>query len=109
MGGKTKSIRVQAMPRREREVGGPGSEVIESKLGLGKEIGPAIGGEGDVTRRHDGNKMVFGGTHCSLRREEAMVVGRDILKGDVGRIEEGGEIRGGLVIEKKVRERRVTE
>ncbi len=32
--------------------------------------------------REDDDKVAFGGTDCSFRRERAMVVGRDVLKSD---------------------------
>ena len=52
--------------------------------------------------REDGDEMVFGGTYGTFRREGAMVVGRDVLKGDEGRAEERGKVRRSLVVEEKV-------
>ncbi len=54
--------------------------------------------------REDGDEMVFGGTYGTFRREGAMVVGRDVLKGDGdgGRAEERGKVRRSLVVEEKV-------
>ena len=65
---------------------------------------PTVRREGDVGSREDGDEMVFGGTgtYGTFRREEAMVVGRDVLKGDGGRVEEGGKVRRSLVVEEKV-------
>ena len=49
--------------------------------------------------------MVLGGTNGSFRREGAMIGGRDVLVDDVGRVEEGGEVRGSLVVEREVSDR----
>ena len=43
--------------------------------------------------------MVFGGAYRTLHREGAMVVGGNILIGDKGSEEEGGEFGGGFVVE----------
>ncbi len=53
VGVKAEMNRAQAMPRRERGIGGPRSEVIDRELRLGKEVRPAVEGEGDVTSRRD--------------------------------------------------------
>ena len=42
--------------------------------------------------------MVFGGAYSTLRREGTVVIGGDILVGDKGGEEEGGEIGGGFVV-----------
>jgi hypothetical protein len=45
---------------------GPRSEVVKGELGLWEQVFvPAVGREGDVGGREDGDKMVFGGTNCS--------------------------------------------
>jgi hypothetical protein len=49
--------------------------------------------------------MILGGTNGSFRRKGAMVEGRDIFEGEVGRLEEGSEVRRSLVVERKMRER----
>jgi hypothetical protein len=53
----------------------------------------------------DGDKVVFGGTNCSIRRERAMVVGMEVLKSDGDRAKERGEVRRSLVVEEKMGER----
>ena len=42
--------------------------------------------------------MIFGGADRTFRREGTMVVGGNILVGDTGREEEGGEIGGCFVV-----------
>ncbi len=49
--------------------------------------------------------MILGGTNGSFRRKGAMVEGRDIFEGEVGRLEEGSKVRRSLVVERKMRER----
>ncbi len=61
--------------------------------------------EGDVGGREGGDEIVFGGTYGTFHREGAMVVGRDVLKGDGGRAEESGNVRRSLVVEEKVGQR----
>ncbi len=63
------------MPGRKKWVGFPGSEGVERELGLGKEVGPAVGRKRDVDSRHDRDYVVFGGTNRSFRWERAMVLG----------------------------------
>ena len=58
-----------------------------------------------MARRQDGDKVVLGGTNGSFRREGAVIGGRDVLVDDVGRVEEGGEVRGSLVVEREVSDR----
>ncbi len=53
---------------------------------------PAVGGKGDVDGREDRDDMVFGGTNRSFRRVGAMVESGDVLKGEVARDEERGEV-----------------
>ena len=79
--------------------------MVEGKLGLWEQVVPPVRREGDVGGREDGDEMVFGGTYGTFRREGAMVVGRDVLKGDGGRAEERGKVRRSLVVEEKVGER----
>ena len=67
-----------------------------------EQVVPTVRREGDVGGREDGDEMVFGGTYGTFRREGAMVVGRDVLKGDGGRAEKGGKVRRSLVVEEKV-------
>ncbi len=84
VGGKAKGGTMQTMPGRKRRVGFPGTEGVERELGLGnKEVRPAVGRKGDVDSRHDRDNVIFGGTNRSFRRERAMVLGRDVLVGDV--------------------------
>ncbi len=70
-----------------------------------KRVEVSLHWEGDVGGREDGDKVVFGGTNCSFRRERAMVVGRDVLKGDGDRAKERGEVRRSLVVEEKMGQR----
>ncbi len=42
--------------------------------------------------------MIFGGAYSTLRREGTVVVGGNVLVGDEGRDEDGGEIGGGFVV-----------
>ncbi len=42
--------------------------------------------------------MVFGGANSSLRREGTMVAGGNILIGNKGRDEEGGEVGRGFIV-----------
>ncbi len=58
-----------------------------------------------VGGREDGDKVVFGGRNCSFRRERAMVVGRNVLKGDGDRANERSEVRRSLVVEEKMGQR----
>ena len=76
--------------------------MVKGELGLGDQVVPAVRGEGDVGGREDRNDVVLGGTYGTFRREGAMVVGRDVLEGDGGRVEEGGKVRRSLVVEEKV-------
>ncbi len=55
--------------------------------------------------RQDRDNVIFGGTNRSFRRERALVLGRDVLVGDVMFYEEGSEVGRGFVIEREVRER----
>ncbi len=79
--------------------------MIEGKLSLREEVRPAVGGGRNVARRQNGDKVVLGGTNGSFHREGAMIGGRDVLIDDVGRVEEGGQVRGSLVVEREVSER----
>jgi hypothetical protein len=91
--------------QRERGVESPRAHAIEGEFGLGDQVVPAVGGKGDVGVRKDGNDMIFGGTNSSFHRVGAMVKGRDVLKGEVDREEEGCEFRRGFVIEEKVNQK----
>ena len=68
------------MPGGKRGVGFPATK---AELGLGKEVRPAVGRKRDVDSSHDREDVIFGGTNRSFRRERAMVLGRDVLVGDV--------------------------
>jgi hypothetical protein len=55
--------------------------------------------------RDDGNDVVFGGSDRPFRRKSTMVLGGGVLE-DVGDREKVvGEVRGGLVGEKEMRDR----
>ncbi len=79
--------------------------MVEGELGLWEQVVPSVRWEGDMGSREDGDKAVFGGTNCSFRRERAMVVGRNLLKGDGDRAKERGEVRQSLVVEEKMGQR----
>lgn len=84
--------RVEPVPGREGRIKGPRAEMVQGEFGLGEEVGPAIGREGDMAGRHDGDKMILGGADCPLRRKSAMVVGRDVLERKRDRGKVGGEV-----------------
>jgi hypothetical protein len=105
MGGEVVGSTMETLVGGERGVEGSGSEVVKGKLGLGEQVVPSVRREGDMGSRDDGDKVVFGGTDCSSRRERAMVVGRDVLKSDGDRAKERGEVRRSLVVEEKMGER----
>ena len=55
--------------------------------------------------RDDGNDVVFGGSDRPFRRESTMVVGGNVLEVEGDREKVVGEVRGGLVVEKEMRDR----
>ncbi len=59
----------------------------------------------DVDRRQDRDDVILGGTNGSFRWEGAMVVGRDIFIGEMGRLEESSKVRRSFVVKGKVRDR----
>ena len=69
MGGKVVGGTMETMIGRERGVEGPRTEMVEGKLGLWEQVVPPVRGEGDVGGREDRDKMVFGGTYGTFRRE----------------------------------------
>lgn len=105
VGGKAKGGTMQAMPCGKGGVGFVGTEGVERELGLGEEVRPAVGRKRDVDSRQDRDNVIFGGTNGSFRRERAMVLGGDVLVGDVLFEEEGSKVGRGFVIEREVRER----
>jgi hypothetical protein len=50
---------VKAMPSGEKRVERRRAEMVEGELGGRKKIRPAIRGKGDVTRRQDGEEVIF--------------------------------------------------
>jgi hypothetical protein len=58
-----------------------------------------------VTRRDDGDDVVFGGLDRPFRRERAMVLGGGVLEGEGDGDKVVGEVRGGFVVEEKMGER----
>ncbi len=48
---------------RQRGVGFQRTHVVESELGLGDQVVPAVRGKGDVGGREDGDDVIFGGTN----------------------------------------------
>ena len=83
MRGKVEGRVVKAMPSRQRRVRFEGADVVKGEFYVGKEVRPAVGRKRDVDSRHDRDDVIFGGTNRSFRRERAMVLGRDVLVGDV--------------------------
>ena len=53
---------VKAMPSGEKRVERRRAEMVEGELGGRKKIRPAIRGKGDVTRRQDGEEVIFSGS-----------------------------------------------
>ena len=86
------------MPSRQRRVGFEGAGVVKGEFDVGKEVRPAVRGERDMAGGEDGDNVVFGGAYCTLRREGTVIVGGDILVGDIGRDKEGSKVSGGFVI-----------
>ncbi len=58
-----------------------------------------------MTRRDDGDDVVFGGLDRPFRRERAMVLGGGVLEGEGDGDKVVGEVRGGFVVEEKMGER----
>ena len=80
------------MPSRPKGVGFEGAGVVKGEFDVGKEVRPAVRGERDMTGGQDGENVVFGGAYCTLRREGTVIVGGDILVGDVGGDKEGSKV-----------------
>ena len=98
MRGEVERKVMEAMPSRQRRVGFEGADVVKGEFDVGKEVRPAVRGERDMTGGEDGDNVVFGGAYCTLRREGTVIVGGDILVGDIGRDKEGSKVSGGFVI-----------
>ena len=92
MRGEVEGSVVKAMPSRQRRVGFEGANVVKGEFYVGKEVRPAVRGERDMAGGEDGDNMVFGGAYCTLRREGTVIVGGDILIGDVGGDKEGSKV-----------------
>ena len=90
--GKVEGRVVKAMPSRQRRVRFEGADVVKGEFDVGKEVRPAVRGERDMAGGEDGDNVVFGGAYCTLRREGTVVVGGDILIGDVGGDKEGSKV-----------------
>ena len=90
--GKVEGSVVEAMPSRQRRVGFEGADVVKGEFDVGKEVRPAVRGERDMAGGEDGDNVVFGGAYCTLRREGTVIVGGDILIGDVGGDKEGSKV-----------------
>ena len=58
-----------------------------------------------MTRRDDGDDVVFGGLDRPFRRERAMVLGGGVLECEGDGDEVVGQGRGGFVVEEKMGER----
>ena len=85
MGGETEGDAVEAMPRREGEVGRPGEKGVETELRLREQVRPAIGGKGDVAGRESGDEVVFGSADSSLCRKGAVVLRGGVLERETER------------------------
>ena len=92
MRGEVEGKVMEAMPCRQRRVGFEGTEVVKGEFDVGKEVRPAVRGERDMAGGEDGDNVVFGGAYCTLRREGTVIVGGDILIGDVGGDKEGSKV-----------------
>ena len=53
---------VKAVTSGEKRVERRRAEMVEGELGGRKKIRPAIRGKGDVTRRQDGEEVIFSGS-----------------------------------------------
>ena len=92
MGGETKGDAVEAMPRREGGIGGPGEKVVEGQLRLREQVRPAIWRESDVARREGGDKVIFGSAYCTLCRERTVILRGGVLEREGDRAKKGSKI-----------------
>jgi hypothetical protein len=68
MGREIKWKRMKTVIGGEVGIDRPGTEGVEGKFGLGEKVGPAVGREGDMTGKDDGNDVVFGSSDGPFRR-----------------------------------------
>ena len=92
MSSKIKGERVEAMPSRQSRVGFVREDGVKGEFNVGKEVRPTVRWERDMAGGEDGDNVVFGGAYCTLRREGTVIVGGDILVGDVGGDKEGSKV-----------------
>jgi hypothetical protein len=76
------------------------TEVVEGKFSGGKQCRPTVGGESDVSRRENGNKVILSCLHSALSFVGPMHEGGNVLEGKRGLLaaKEGGEFGGNLVV-----------
>ena len=99
MGGEVELLAMDAVPGRTGRVGGKHAHAIESEHGERQERRPPVGRERNMNRRKGGEKMVLGGLDGPFRRVGAVLVGGNVLIGDVLRDEISREGGRGLVVE----------
>ena len=99
MGGEVYLPAMDAVPGRTGRVGGKHAHAIESEHGERQERRPPVGRERNMNRRKGGEKMVLGGLDGPFRRVGAVLVGGNVLIGDVLRDEISREGGRGLVVE----------
>ena len=92
VGGEIERKVMEAVPGRQRRVGCEGADVVKGEFDVGKEVRPTVRWERDMAGGEDGDNVVFGGAYCTLRREGTVIVGGDILIGDVGGDKEGSKV-----------------
>jgi hypothetical protein len=92
VGGEIERKVMEAVPGRQRGVGCEGADVVKGEFDVGKEVRPTVRWERDMAGGEDGDNVVFGGAYCTLRREGTVIVGGDILVGDVGGDKEGSKV-----------------
>ncbi len=102
VGGETKGNAVETMPRREGGNGSPGEKVVECKLRLREQVGPAIGSESDVARRESGDQVVFGSADDPLCQKGAMILRGGVLEREGDRAKKGSKISRGFVVNLEV-------
>ena len=66
--------------------------MVQGQLRLREQVGPAIGREGDVARRENGDEVVFGSADGPLCRKGAVILRGGVLEReeDVGTTVVGG-------------------
>jgi hypothetical protein len=80
--------------------------MVDGEFGGWKEVRPAVRREGDVAGREDSNKVILSRPDRVFGTIGAVVLGRGILEldGGLGLKKEGFEVKGGLIVQLKMRE-----